>query len=103
MKTRGKSAAKDANARESSVASYSRYFRVDSRPDFFSDLRFSAYICGTTSSRASEIDIPSLRIGADEFDAQLVANVDPLALDQQTFHMGIEYAHERAMFGYAGH
>ena len=53
-------------------------------------------ICATGSSR-DEIDVAALRICADQLHAELISHVHVLSVDQQAFHVRINYAYECAV------
>ena len=64
-------------------------------------LRDGEFNAGVSCSR--KIDVSALRIGADQFYAQLVSHVRALPMDQQAFHMGLEYPYKRSFRSSAGH
>lgn len=46
------------------------------------------------TSCSSKIDVTALRIGADQFYAQFVSHVCTLPVDQQAFHVRLQYPHK---------
>ena len=57
----------------------------------------------TIRSGASEVDVPLLHVGADEFDSQFVADVESLiALSEESLDVRLEHANEGSVIGSTG-
>src|ERR1700727_876175 len=52
---------------------------------------------------ASEVDVPPLHVGADEFGVKSVSNIETLlALGEESFDVRLQNANERSTIGHAG-